>query len=71
MSWLNVLAPLFIAGLIFLAYLGGKKAGRKEAELERIKEEMGESNETDAIISNNVNMSADEFDTWVQSHRKK
>lgn len=71
MSWLIVLAPLFIAGLIFLAYLGGKKAGRKEAELERIKKEMEQSENVDAIIGNNYNMSADDIDAWLQSHRKK
>lgn len=71
MTWLYILSPLIVAILLFIAYLGGKSAGRKEAELKRIKKEMGESNETDAIISNNVNMSADEFDTWLRSRIKK
>ena len=71
MSWLNYIAPLIAILAIFLAYLGGKSSGRKEAELKQIKKEMGESNETDAIISNNINMSADEFDIWVQNRSKK
>ena len=71
MSWLNYIAPLIAILAIFLAYLGGKSAGRKEAELKQIKKEIGESNETDAIISNNVNMSADDFDAWLCSHSKK
>ena len=71
MTWLYILSPLLTAVLIFIAYLGGKSAGRKEAELKQIKKEMGESDETDAIISNNINMSADEFDIWVQNHSKK
>lgn len=71
MSWLNVLSPLIVAILIFIAYLGGKSAGRKEAELNQIKKQMGESDETDQIISNNVNMSADDFDTWMQNRIKK
>lgn len=71
MSWLIVLAPLFIAGLIFLAYLGGKKAGRKEAELERIKKEMEQSENVDAIIGNNYNMSAPSVDAWLKEKAKK
>ena len=71
MSWLNVLSPLIVAILLFIAYLGGKSAGRKEAELNQIKKQMGESDETDQIISNNVNMSADDFDTWLQNRIKK
>lgn len=71
MSWLNVLSPLIVAILLFIAYLGGKSAGRKEAELNQIKKQMGESDETDEIISNNVNMSDDDFDNFLHSRTKK
>ena len=71
MSWLNVLSPLIVAILIFIAYLGGKSAGRKEAELNQIKKQMGESDETDQIISNNVNMSADDFIAFLKEKNKK
>lgn len=71
MSWLIVLAPLIAVILIFIAYLGGKSAGRKEAEINQIKKQMGESDETDEIISNNVNMSDDDFDNFLHSRTKK
>ena len=57
--------------LIFIAYLGGKSAGRKEAELNQIKKQMGESDETDQIISNNNNLNPDFIDSWLCSRSKK
>lgn len=71
MSWLNVLAPLIAVILIFIAYLGGKSAGRKEAEIKRNKEEQGASDNVDKIISNNNYMSADDIDAWLRSRTKK
>ena len=71
MSWLNVLAPLLAVILIFIAYLGGKSAGRKEAEIKRNKEEQGASDNVDKIISNNNYMSADDIDAWLRSRTKK
>ena len=71
MTWLYILSPLLTAVLIFIAYLGGKSAGRKEAELKQIKKKQGESENADAIISNNINMSADDFDAWLCSRSKK
>ena len=68
MSWFLVLAPLIF---VVIAYLGGKSAGRKEAELEYAKKEKMQSQDTDEIISNNANMSADDFDAWLQAHSKK
>lgn len=71
MSWFNVLSPLIVAILLFIAYLGGKSAGRKEVELNQIKKQMGESDETDEIISNNNNMSPDDIDNWLRARAKK
>ena len=71
MSWFNVISPLIVAILIFIAYLGGKSAGRKEAELKQIKKEQGESESTDEIIDINYNMSADDIDDWLLSRSKK
>ena len=71
MSWFNVISPLIVAILIFIAYLGGKSAGRKEAELKQIKKEMGESDETNAIIDNNNNLNPDFIDAWLQARSKK
>lgn len=68
MSWFLVLAPLIF---VVIAYLGGKSAGRKEAELEYAKKEQTQSQDTDHIISNNINLTSDEFDTWLQNHSKK
>lgn len=68
MSWFLVLAPLIF---VVIAYLGGKSAGRKEAELENAKKEQTQSQDTDDIISNNINLTSDEFDTWLQNHSKK
>lgn len=68
MSWFLVLAPLIF---VVIAYLGGKSAGRKEAELEYAKKEQTQSQDTDDIISNNINLTSDEFDTWLQNHSKK
>lgn len=71
MSWISLIYPLVIAGLIFIAYLGGKSAGRKEAEIKRNKEEQGASDNVDKIISNNNYMSADDIDAWLRSRTKK
>ena len=71
MSWLNVLSPLIVAILIFIAYLGGKSAGRKEAELEQLKKEQGESKSADEIIDTNANISAADFDAWLHERTKK
>lgn len=71
MQYLNVLSPLIVAILIFIAYLGGKSAGRKEAELKQIKKEQEQSNEADDIIDNNNNMSPDDIDNWLRSRAKK
>ena len=71
MSWLNVLSPLIVAILIFIAYLGGKSAGRKEAELAQLKKEQGESESADEIIDTNANISADDFDAWLSKRTKK
>ena len=71
MSWLNVIYPLLIVISIFIAYLGGKSAGRKEAELKRKIEELNESSKTDAIISNNNNLNPDIIDSWLRSRAKK
>ncbi len=68
MSWFLVLAPLIF---VVIAYLGGKSAGKKEAELEYAKKEKTQSQETDEIIDNNANLTADEFDSWLQNHSKK
>jgi len=71
MSWLNVLAPLIVAILIFIAYLGGKKAGRKEAELKYRNAEQKANERADEIINNNNNLTDSEFASWVQDHNKK
>lgn len=71
MSWLNVIYPLLIVLLVFIAYMGGKSAGRKEAEIKRNKEEQGASDNVDKIISNNNYMSADDIDAWLRSRTKK
>ena len=71
MSWLNVLSPLIVAILIFIAYLGGKSAGRKEAELEQLKKEQGESESADEIINSNNMLDLHRVDMWLQEHIKK
>ena len=68
MSWPLILTPLIVA---ILAYLGGYIAGKKAAELKKSNEEREQSNNTDAIISNNNYMSADDIDNWLRSRSKK
>lgn len=71
MSWLNVLAPLLTVVAIFIAYLGGKSAGRKETQIKQDKKEQEASDEVDHIISNNNILSADDIDNWLRSRAKK
>lgn len=71
MSWLNVLSPLIVAILIFIAYLGGKKAGQKEAELKQIKKERGESEDVQQIIDSNNMLDLHRADMWLQERAKK
>lgn len=71
MSWLNILAPLIAVILIFIAYLGGKSAGRKEAEIKRNKEEQGASDNADKIISSNNMLDLHSADMWLSKHNKK
>ncbi len=71
MSWFYIAAPLIVVILTFIAYLGGKSAGRKEAELKQIKKEQEQSNEADDIIDNNNNMSPDDIDNWLRARAKK
>lgn len=68
MSWILIVAPLVA---VILAYFGGKSAGRKEAELKQKIKEQKESENTDEIIANNYNMSADDIDNWLLSRSKK
>lgn len=68
MSWPLILTPLIVA---ILAYFGGYIAGKKAAELKKSNEEREQSNSTDAIISNNNYMSADDIDNWLRSRSKK
>lgn len=71
MSWLNVLSPLIVAILIFIAYLGGKSAGRKEAELKYRNAEQKANERADEIINNNNNLTDSDFAEFVQEHTKK
>lgn len=71
MSWLNVIYPLLIVLLVFIAYMGGKSAGRKEAELKQKLKELKQSENTDEIISNNSNLTDSDFNSWVQKRNKK
>ena len=68
MTWIYVIAPLVA---VILAYFGGKSAGRKEAELKQKIKEQKESENTDEIIANNYNMSADDIDNWLLARSKK
>lgn len=68
MSWLQIVTPLIA---VVLAYFGGYIAGKKAAELKKSNEEREQSNSTDAIISNNNYMSADDIDNWLRSRAKK
>lgn len=68
MSWLQIVAPLIA---VILAYWGGYIAGKKSAELKQIKKEQGESTDTDEIIDNNYNMSADDIDNWLRARSQK
>ena len=68
MSWILIVAPLVA---VIIAYFGGKSAGRKEAELKQKLKEQKESENTDEIIANNYNMSADDIDNWLLSRSKK
>lgn len=71
MSWISLIYPLVIAGLIFIAYLGGKSAGRKEAELKQGKKEQEQSNEADKIINSNDMLDLHRADMWLQERAKK
>jgi hypothetical protein len=71
MSWLQIISPLIVAILIFIAYLGGKSAGRKEAELKQVKKEQEESDEVNAIIDSNNMLDLHRADMWLQERAKK
>lgn len=65
MTYLSVLSPLIVAILIFVAYLGGKAAGKKEAELKQIKKEQTANGKVEQIIHNNNNASTTVIDAWL------
>ena len=67
MTYLSIISPLIVAVLIFIAYLGGKSAGRKEAELKHIKKELLANGKVEQIISNNNNASSSIIDTWLRN----
>jgi hypothetical protein len=71
MSWIYVIAPLVAVVLVFIAYLGGKSAGRKEAELKYRNAEQKANERADEIINNNNNLTDSDFATWVQDRNKK
>ena len=68
MSWVLIIAPLIA---VILAYFGGKRAGKKEAELEQLKKEREQSGSTDEIIANNSNITDSDFTSWLQERSKK
>lgn len=68
MNWLQIVVPLII---VIIAYIGGKAAGRKEAELKQKLKELKQSENTDEIISNNSNLTDSDFNSWVQKRNKK
>lgn len=71
MTWIYIVAPLAVALFIFAAYLGGKSAGRKEAELKQKTKEQKAHEEAAKIINNNNNLSNAAIDTWLQERANK
>lgn len=71
MSWIYVLAPLIAVVLVFIAYFGGKAAGREQAKNDKSEEEARESDIADRIISNNSNLSDADFAAWLCERAKK
>lgn len=71
MEIIKVLSPIFAIIAIFIAYMGGKSAGKEKAKNEKNKEETKQSDKADKIISNNANMSDDEFANFLKERNKK
>lgn len=71
MNFLNIIAPLLTVLAVFIAYIGGKHAGKKSAELKQIKKEQGESTDADEIIDTNNMLDLHHIDMWLQDRAKK
>lgn len=71
MTWVYVLAPLIYIVTVFVAYYGGKSAGRKEAELKQKKKEQQANNEAAEIINNNSSLSDADIDIWLRERANK
>ena len=71
MTWLYIVAPLISVLAVFIAYLGGKSSGRKEAELKQKTKEQNANNEAAEIINNNSNLSDADFAAWLRERANK
>ena len=71
MTWLEICVPLVAIILTFIAYLGGKSAGKKETELKQKKEEIKENETANTIIDNNNHLTDSELDDWLRERSKK
>lgn len=71
MTWIYILAPMVSVLFAFAAYLVGKSAGRKEAELKQKQKEQEANYEATKIINNNSNLSNADFANWLRERSSK
>lgn len=71
MEYLNVIAPLLTILAVFIAYIGGKHAGKEKAENEQKEKEEQQYDDAGKIIANNANLTDDDFDAWLSKRTKK
>lgn len=71
MEIIKILSPIFAIVAIFIAYMGGKSAGKEKAENDKKEEETKQSDNADRIISNNVNLTDAAFAAWLRERAGK
>ena len=67
----ELLTPIFAIIAVFIAYMGGKSAGKEKAKNEKNKEEEKQSDNADRIIGNNANLTDADFAAWLQKRAGK
>lgn len=71
MSWIYLISPIFAIIAVFIAYMGGYKAGKKKAELEQKTKEQKQSEYADKIISDNFGLDVNDVNAWLSNRSKK